>query len=312
MTMETRMTTMSDGQVGIFNPEAQLGMAIAAAKALDKVIAQKKKPVMINGEQYLEFEDWQTLGQFDGVSVRTGEVEAVEIDGVKGAKAKAFLINNKTGEEIGGAEAYCMRDEAKWGMRAKYEYQDGNRVKVGDEPVPWHQLASMAQTRAGSKALRNKEAWIAVLAGYKTTPAEEMSGTETSGQPSGQPQTAEHWCAEHNTAYFKRGKMKSFAHPIGDTGEWCHEHTDKPAPKPAPQPEKPAEDLFPEGVPARSPSSIKTIGDLFNFCKDDFGLTKDQVLVILKKESQGDLTELPADCYFEVASKREKESALNN
>ena len=39
---------------------------------------------------------------------------------------------------------------------------------------------------------------------------------------------AEHWCKEHKQPFFKRGKMKNFAHPItGDdgepTGEWCNE-----------------------------------------------------------------------------------------
>jgi len=33
----------------------------------------------------------------------------------------------------------------------------------------------MAQTRAGAKALRNVLAWVAVLAGYKPTPAEEIT-----------------------------------------------------------------------------------------------------------------------------------------
>lgn len=34
---------------------------------------------------------------------------------------------------------------------------------------------------------------------------------------------AEHYCKIHNTVFFKKGKMKGFAHPIGDTGEWCNE-----------------------------------------------------------------------------------------
>jgi hypothetical protein len=207
------------------SPEAQLADALTAAKALNTVISQKKKPVMMNGEQYLEFEDWQTVGQFYGYSVKTGEPEPVEIDGVKGAKAKAYLINFRTGEIVGGAEAYCMRDEPKWNTRAKYDYIDNKRVKVGEEPVPWFQLASMAQTRAGAKAFRNRLAWVVVLAGYKPTPAEEIQDmAHNEPQPGG-----EHWCEEHNAAFFMRGKMKSYAHPIGDTGEWCHEHTDKPA-----------------------------------------------------------------------------------
>lgn len=34
---------------------------------------------------------------------------------------------------------------------------------------------------------------------------------------------SQHWCKEHNTVYFKKGGMKGYAHPIGDTGKWCNE-----------------------------------------------------------------------------------------
>ena len=39
---------------------------------------------------------------------------------------------------------------------------------------------------------------------------------------------AEHWCKEHQQVWFKKGKMKGYAHPIKevsgeDTGEWCNE-----------------------------------------------------------------------------------------
>ena len=41
---------------------------------------------------------------------------------------------------------------------------------------------------------------------------------------------AEHWCQEHETAFFKKGAMKGYAHPIknevGETTGWCNE--DKP------------------------------------------------------------------------------------
>ncbi len=344
MTTGKELTTISElggGQIGIFNPEAQIEMAIKASKALAKVIAQKKKPVIINGEQYLEFEDWQTLGQFDGVSVKTGDAEPVEIDGVKGAKAKAYLINTRTGEIVGGAEAYCMRDEEKWGTRPKYEYQDNKRIKVADEPVPWFQLASMAQTRAGSKALRNKEAWIAVLAGYKPTPAEEMTGNETRGQSL----TVEHWCTEHNTAFFMRGKMKSFAHPIGNTSEWCHEkkagatsdQDKEPTPetspdatmtaqedqgKASPAPEvsqqgqttsdqdfdklkgepTPAKSETPATKTKRDPATIKSITDLMRACHADFGLQPAGVLKELNVTTQSAITDTPASCYLKVSA----------
>ena len=33
---------------------------------------------------------------------------------------------------------------------------------------------------------------------------------------------AENWCSEHNVAFFKKGGMRGYAHPIGDTGKWCN------------------------------------------------------------------------------------------
>jgi hypothetical protein len=137
-------------------PEVVLQEAQRAASALQRVVAGKKKPVIFKGEQYLEFEDWQTVGKFYGLCARTFEATPVEIFGVKGAKARAEVVDLRTGQVVGGAEAYCMRDEENWAGK------------------PWFQLASMAQTRAGAKALRNVLAWVVVLAGYRPTPAEEL------------------------------------------------------------------------------------------------------------------------------------------
>lgn len=154
-------------------PEIILQEARRAAQALGDVIGKKSKPVMFNGEQYLEFEDWQTVGQFYGYTVRTHDAEPVEIEGVKGAKAKADLLD-RHGCIVGGAESYCMRDEKNWSTRPTYEWIKGIKTKTGDIPVPFFQLASMAQTRSGAKALRNRLSWVVVLAGYKPTPAEEI------------------------------------------------------------------------------------------------------------------------------------------
>ena len=232
MTQENQaqaLTVSRAAEVGIvLPPEAVLENAMVAAKALTRVLSLKKNPVIMNGEQYLEYEDWMTCGEFFGYGVRTGDAMAVEIDGVKGAKARADLIHLKTGMLLGGAEAYCMRDEEHWNTRPKYEWQgegpDRRRVKTGNEVVPWFQLASMAQTRAGAKAFRNRLAWVVVLAGYKATPAEEM--TENTVSPVVRDRrTIEadaHWCAEHNTAFFKKGNMPGYAHRLPD-GSWHNE-----------------------------------------------------------------------------------------
>lgn len=162
-----------DAQV-IEVPVATVARAKLAAVALQQVIASKPKPVVIRGEQYLEYEDWQLLGQFYGVAAQTGDAVPIDINGIRGAKASAKLYDIHTGQLLGGvgAEAYCMEDEEHWGGR------------------PWHQLASMAQTRAGAKAFRNRFAWVVVLAGYKPTPAEEIHDDKEIKQQSQQQQLA--------------------------------------------------------------------------------------------------------------------------
>lgn len=189
--MNTEMADTNTGEVvdlgnlGLTrDPKAVLAEAKSAAVALTEVLKNKKKPVMMNGEQYLEFEDWQTLGRFYGVTVKVASTTYVEFGGVKGFEARAEVLD-RTGLAISAAEAMCLNDEDKWSTRAKYEWKtiSGQRVKekVGEEQVPMFQLRSMAQTRACAKAFRNVLAWVVVLAGYKPTPAEEMTGAEHGG-----------------------------------------------------------------------------------------------------------------------------------
>ncbi len=136
-------------------PTVVLAEAQKAAKALSDIVAKKKRPVIMNGEQYLEFEDWQTVGRFYGVTAKIICTETVDFGDAKGFLAKAVAIRTD-GMEVSAAEAMCLNDEPNWKSK------------------PLFQLRSMAQTRACAKALRNVLAWVVVLAGYKPTPAEEI------------------------------------------------------------------------------------------------------------------------------------------
>lgn len=138
-------------------PKVVLEQAMLAAKALQEVISKKKKPVMFNGEQYLEFEDWQTVARFYGYTVQVRETKPVEFGSIKGFEAFADVLMVRTGQIVSSAESMCMSDEPNWAKK------------------PLFQLRSMAQTRACAKAFRNVLAWVVVLAGYRATPAEEMS-----------------------------------------------------------------------------------------------------------------------------------------
>ena len=140
-------------------PAETLADAQRAATALQDVIRRKAKPVIFGGEQYLEFDDWQTVGRFYGVTAKVQSVDAADLAGRAGFHAVAVAIT-ADGREISKAEAYCLDDEPNW--RGK----------------PLFQIASMAQTRACAKALRNVLSWVVVLAGYRATPAEELTGDE--------------------------------------------------------------------------------------------------------------------------------------
>lgn len=138
------------------SPDEIMMDASGAAKALQKLIdSNKRKPLEFNGKAYLEYPHWQTIAKFYHTTAATGEALFVDIAGVKGFKARAQILDEKTGAIVGYAEAYCMTDEPNWKHK------------------PLFQLASMAQTRAASKALSNKYRYVAIVAGYEPTPAEE-------------------------------------------------------------------------------------------------------------------------------------------
>lgn len=128
-----------------------------ALAVLKEILDNKSDIVIIRGERHLGLEDWIAIGTAYGLSLKTGDAEPVEVFEAKGFKAKAEIIDRNTGLVIGGAEAYCLDNERNW------------------EKKDYFQMASMAQTRAGSKAYANELKGVVAL--YKSlsgTPAEEM------------------------------------------------------------------------------------------------------------------------------------------
>lgn len=228
-------------------PEMILDEAHDAAKALKRVIESKPNKVMFGGEQYLEFEDWQTVGRFYGIAPRIVSTRYVEYGNAQGWEATAEAVHVPTQRVVSSADAMCLNDEEKWSARPKYAYVyhkksggtsvedpgpaeliwekqgDGKsrpkkeRMLIGTEQVPQFQLRSMAQTRAGAKALRNALAWVVVLAGYRPTPAEEMTGQSDGGRDTG-PAVGENTPppTPHATARStqpERGAGRGFAEP---------------------------------------------------------------------------------------------------
>lgn len=290
MTQEHGLVTMEQ------KPEAVVIAGTDAATQLQKIVGSRQKKLMMGGKQYLFFEDWQTIGKFYGVTARvSGTSELRENDQLIGFLASAVAIVG--GVEISGADAECTFDEPNW---------------IGK---PRYQLRSMAQTRACAKALRNCLGWVAVLAGYEATPAEEMSGVsqERGHQPQKSEPTSEHFCQEHGVKFFKTAKMRSYAHPIGDTGEWCHEHTSSPVIEATESISSPVEEKTSPVAPRVKPignrdaTLLRTLGEMQKACHTDFELQPAEVLKILGAGKLADITISPAECYEFIKDKLDEE-----
>jgi len=120
------------------------------------------------------------------------------------------------GEGIGSASSMVTR-------------KDGTRVQRQKDPGLRHNAAIK---------MACKSAYIAAT--LNSTAASEFFTQDLEDDQTGEfkkGDKTEHWCKEHSTAFFMKGKMKSYAHPIGDTGEWCHEHKVKPEEQAPQEPE---------------------------------------------------------------------------
>lgn len=139
-------------------PATVIAEAKRAAEALIAQITSDPDHLVINGEIYPAYEDWQLLGRFFNVSASVVSTKYVEYGDVVGfeASAEALLMVDGRTIRVSAGDGLCLNDEWKW------------------QDKPLFQLKSMAQTRACVKALRNTLAWVVVLAGFKPTPAEEM------------------------------------------------------------------------------------------------------------------------------------------
>lgn len=142
---------------GAHEPREIVARASAQAQVLADVIRSRRLAVQIGGKEYVRVEGWTLLGVMLGVSPVCEWTRPM--DGGWEARVVARTLD---GREVGAAEAMCSRDEPRWADQPEFA------------------LRSMAQTRATAKALRLPLGFVMALAGYETTPAEEM---ETAAEP---------------------------------------------------------------------------------------------------------------------------------
>lgn len=183
-------------------PDAVLADAKRACAALMACIDAKPEAdkVFINGELFLEQDDWALVSRFFQTTPKIRETRYVEFGDARGFEAYADMIDIRTGTVLCSADSMCLNDEENWGLRPSYDWVDDldkdgkqqwvekeikgqkkkvpkrKKVEVESKPTPLFQLRSMAQTRAAAKVARLMYSWVVALSGRKisTTPAEEM------------------------------------------------------------------------------------------------------------------------------------------
>ena len=152
MTKTNGIATKNE-QVELRTPSDILGFA----NNLKDLIVQNKLFTNIRGKNYVNVEGWQIAGAFTGIFPIVEKVESLQSSRPGEYKYRAEVsLCDKDGNKVGYGMAICSNKEA------------------GKTNFDEYAVASMAQTRAVGKAFRMKIGWLLKVAGYETTPAEEM------------------------------------------------------------------------------------------------------------------------------------------
>jgi hypothetical protein len=136
------------------DPVEVLQAAREVASALGPALRDGGMLQRIGQGEHVKIEGWQTLGAMVGVSAHT--IWSRELEDGTGWEARAEA-RTLDGRIVGTAEAMCTKAERNWARRES------------------HELRSMAQTRAMSKALAAPLRFIVTLSRLSGTPAEEVT-----------------------------------------------------------------------------------------------------------------------------------------
>lgn len=142
---------MRTEEVNLGNPNELMKFATE----LKDLIVQNKLCTPLKGKNYVNVEGWQIAGALTGTYPYVEVVENLSQGNNYKYRAEVS-IRNKEGNRVGYGVAICTNHEP-----GKQDFQE-------------YAVASMAQTRAIGKAYRMQIGWLLKIAGYETTPAEEM------------------------------------------------------------------------------------------------------------------------------------------
>lgn len=184
---------------GTSDPVAVVGSAARIATELARVVDEKGLYQTISGKKHVRVEGWTLLGSMLGVFPDV--VWTHRLDDGWEARCEA---RTKDGTLVGSAESECMRSETRW---------------AGKDD---HALRSMAQTRAVSKALKMPLGFVFSMAGYETTPAEEMAHEPEPAPPPPEPAKPKPTDAQIAEIHNLLAALE-LAAPGNDWRAWCRD-----------------------------------------------------------------------------------------
>ena len=142
-----------------YSPEEAMIRAKEAVDVVMKVIRHREKPLVINGKQYLEYQDWRLLALYFGITTKTDNVteknELCEYSdpntGVNGNRIKFIGYEVEAsalrdGKVLTTSSAECTRHEKAWVNKDRF------------------QLREMATIRAKRSALKDVLRWVFSMA----------------------------------------------------------------------------------------------------------------------------------------------------
>jgi hypothetical protein len=165
MTQSTDLTVASSAPAALstvlgVKPKDMMAYALEISDTLTSVLRDRGMTQKFGQGEHVKSEGWQLAGSLLGFTTEEKSV----VERADGTYEAVVELRTKDGRVVATASHICGTDEPNWKGKARYARR------------------SMAVTRAISRAYVQNFRWIIKLAGYETTPAEEMSGILTNIQ----------------------------------------------------------------------------------------------------------------------------------
>ena len=144
--------------VSLYEPDQMVQLATH----LQKIFREQNLFCKIQGREYVKVAGWQYAGTKLGLVPMVEEIADQSSEKEVRFQTRVALLNIKTNQYVGCGFGLCSNLEA------------------GKKSKPTYAIQSLSQTRAIGKAFRNLLGWVVEMAGFESTPAEELSDLSNS------------------------------------------------------------------------------------------------------------------------------------